>query len=132
MDALSYFDAAKQALEIDTDYALAKHLNITQKRISAIKHGRSVGFDNETAIKIASILEIDPMAVIADMELLRKNANIDFWLGIKAKSMGTAAAILATVALSSAPNDAVALGLSSANSNTDTLCIMRVSYVTPI
>ncbi|WP_422648618.1 hypothetical protein OJJOAM_000228 [Cupriavidus sp. H18C1] len=64
MKPLEYLDAAKAALDIESDYALAKHLGVTKGAISAIRLGRA-GIGEELAIAIADILHIDAFEIIA-------------------------------------------------------------------
>ncbi|WP_313818889.1 hypothetical protein [Cupriavidus sp.] len=64
MKPLEYLDAAKSALDIESDYALAKHLGVTKGAISAIRQGKA-GIGEELAISIADILHIDAFEIVA-------------------------------------------------------------------
>jgi plasmid maintenance system antidote protein VapI len=86
MNTVQYLNAAKRKLEISSDYALAKRLGITKASISLLVNGRSV-MSNTTAAKIAEILELDPLRVIADMELER-GTNDELWRRIARKVAG--------------------------------------------
>lgn len=57
-------NALKAKLGVASDYALAQKLGLTRGAISHYQTGRRV-FDDETALKAASILEIDPALVLA-------------------------------------------------------------------
>lgn len=51
--------------DIRSDYGLAKALKISRNAISAHKHNRSKHFSEETAYKIAEMLNVDPAYVMA-------------------------------------------------------------------
>lgn len=83
MKTIDYWKAAKKALGGCSDYALAKRLEITRASASLLSNGHSV-MSNTTAAKIAEILELEPMKVIADMELER-GTNDELWKRIARK-----------------------------------------------
>jgi len=64
MNTLQYLAACKARLGIESDYALAKALGVTQSTVSSYRIGRS-RIDNDVALTVAEILGIDPIAVIA-------------------------------------------------------------------
>jgi hypothetical protein len=70
MKTTQYLDAVKKKLGIESDYALAPRLGLTRFGVSKLRNGISA-MGTTTAAKIAEILEIDPMKVIADAELER-------------------------------------------------------------
>ncbi|WP_186113239.1 helix-turn-helix transcriptional regulator [Burkholderia gladioli] len=61
---IEWLDAAKARLDLQSDYAAAKALGVTRSTISGYRTGRSV-FDEKTCIRVAEILGIDPLEVIA-------------------------------------------------------------------
>lgn len=63
-------DAAKEKLGITSDYALAKHWNLTTQRISLWRRGDS-GISNERGIEIAGILGVDPGPILLELEAER-------------------------------------------------------------
>jgi transcriptional regulator with XRE-family HTH domain len=65
MNTLEYLSACKKKLGIESDYALAKALRITQSTISGYRAGRS-RIDDDVALSIAEILGVNPLQVIAD------------------------------------------------------------------
>ena len=65
MNTLDYLAACKKKLGIESDYALAKALNIKQPTISGYRMGRS-RIDDDVALKISEILGVHPLQVIAD------------------------------------------------------------------
>lgn len=64
MNTLDYLAACKTRLGIESDYALAKHLAITQSTISGYRAGRS-RIDDDVALRISQILNVNPLEVIA-------------------------------------------------------------------
>lgn len=71
MKTTEYLDAAKAKLGIDSDYELAKRLDITRMAISDYRHERRSP-DNFTVFRLAVILENDPADMIADLESQRE------------------------------------------------------------
>lgn len=64
MNTTEYLAAAKLRLGITSDYALAKKLHVSQPTISNYRAGRS-RMDDDVALAIAEILELNPLIVIA-------------------------------------------------------------------
>jgi hypothetical protein len=71
MKANEYFEALKRKLEVETDYALAKKLDIPRQYVAGMRDG-SRAMPNYLVMKIAITLELDPSAVLADLELQRE------------------------------------------------------------
>ncbi|GAC1610267.1 MAG: helix-turn-helix domain-containing protein [Aquirhabdus sp.] len=65
MNTNEYMDLAKKCLGIDSDYALAKHLEIRSSTISNYRSGKSK-MDDVIALKIANIVGKNPAFVLAD------------------------------------------------------------------
>ncbi|PRE65488.1 hypothetical protein C6P96_08485 [Burkholderia multivorans] len=61
---VQWLDAVKTRLDLPSDYAAAKTLGVTRSAVSAYRNGRSV-FDEKTCIRVAEILGVDPLEVIA-------------------------------------------------------------------
>lgn len=61
---LEYLAACKERLGIESDYALAKRLGVRQPTISSYRMGRS-RMDDDVALKVAEILHLHPLQVIA-------------------------------------------------------------------
>lgn len=78
MNTVQYLDAAKRKLGVESDYALAKALGLTCQAVSRFRNGYG-RLGNTTAVKLAEILGVPPMQVIADMELER-GADTAVWL----------------------------------------------------
>ncbi|OCS48825.1 DUF3693 domain-containing protein [Ralstonia pickettii] len=60
---LEFLDAISAKLGGASDYAIAKHLEVTRASVSKWRNGHG-GFDDETAIRVARILDIDPAIVL--------------------------------------------------------------------
>ena len=87
-----YVADAKRRLDISSDYALAKALGITKQSVALLASGRSV-MNNTTAAKVAEILELEPLQVIADCELER-GSSPELWKRIRAAAAIAGAALL--------------------------------------
>jgi transcriptional regulator with XRE-family HTH domain len=76
----------KQRFGIESDYALAKRLGVSQQVISSYRTGRS-RFDDDMALTVAEALQIDPLQVIASVnaERAKTDAQRARWLGIAEK-----------------------------------------------
>lgn len=58
-----WLDAIKARLDLPSDYAAAKVLNVTRSAVSAYRNGRST-FDDDTAFLVAEILDVNPLEVL--------------------------------------------------------------------
>lgn len=95
-DVKFYLNQVATKTETGSDYATAKLLNVKPSRISNYRTGRSL-FDNAMCIKIAEILEVDPLPIIATMEAIRAKdqKQKSFWEGIAS----TAASVILALAM---------------------------------
>lgn len=66
MNTVEYLDAAKRAVSVESDYALAKQLGVRTSTISNYRSGRSQ-MDDEMATKVAAAIGVHPGLVILDM-----------------------------------------------------------------
>lgn len=116
MKPSEYFDAAKARLNIESDYELAKRLEIPNANIPGMRSGvRHVPLD--VAYKLAITLELDPAQVVADLESQReKNPKRQgFWQGFLSRAAMLLAVVACTLALSfSATSGSVAGALGGA------------------
>ena len=80
MNTIEYLDAAKRALGVESDYALAKKLQMRASSISNYRAGRS-HMDDEVAGKVAAVLGTHPGLVILDMhrERAKSPAEKSLW-----------------------------------------------------
>ncbi len=83
---LQYLDEAKRKLHIQSDYALSKKLGCTTSTISNYRAGRS-RMDDVMAVKVAEILEKNPLELLASLNLERaKDDEVkEVWKGILEK-----------------------------------------------
>lgn len=61
---IDYLDAVKTRLNLPSDYAAAKALGVTRSAVSRYRNGVGV-FDEIVAIRVAELLQIEPIEVIA-------------------------------------------------------------------
>jgi transcriptional regulator with XRE-family HTH domain len=82
MDITKVLDAAKEKLEISSDYALANMLSLNKQRISDYRKGDRVP-DAYACARLAEVLEIDPFALLIEVEAdAEKNpVRRAFWEG---------------------------------------------------
>lgn len=66
MKAGQWIDRVKEAKGFPSDYAAAKHLGITRNAISNYRSGARNTLDEETALKVAQALGVDPAGIIID------------------------------------------------------------------
>jgi transcriptional regulator with XRE-family HTH domain len=64
MNTMEYLAACKTRLGIESDYALAKALGVTQQAVSSYRSGNSK-INDDVALSVAEILGINPLQVIA-------------------------------------------------------------------
>jgi anti-sigma-K factor RskA len=101
MKPADYLDAAKARLNIESDYELAKRLEVRNGAISEMRSGsRHVPLD--VAYKLAITIELDPALVVADLESQReKNPKRQgFWTGFLSRAAMLVLAVACTLALS--------------------------------
>jgi transcriptional regulator with XRE-family HTH domain len=97
MKAANWIDQVKTRHGWTSDYRAAKELGLSSRTISAYRT-RTPTLDDESAVKVATALGIDPAAVLADqaMERARSEPVRKAWLGILDKLQGATASILLT------------------------------------
>lgn len=64
MTTLELLDACKARLGIESDYALAKHLRVTQQAVSSYRSSNST-INDDVCLTVAQILCLPPLEVIA-------------------------------------------------------------------
>lgn len=82
-NTIKYLDAAMKKLKLPSDNALALNLGISRSSISEYRKGSS-RMDNYTATRLAQVLEVPAMLLIAETNLEReKDARKQmFWLNL--------------------------------------------------
>lgn len=99
-----YLDAIKAKQSLSSDYAVSKALGISRQRITAYRKGDD-SFSDETAAKVAELLDADPEEVViaAHAERAKDERTRALWARL-AKKAGYAAgvALFAAASLQSA------------------------------
>lgn len=99
MKPSAYLDAVKAQLDIQSDYELAKRLEIGRGRIVEMRNGtRPVPVD--VAFRIAITLDLDPARVVADLEEQREKneKRRAFWRSFLSRVICAAALAVHTMA----------------------------------
>ncbi|NJD23901.1 MAG: hypothetical protein FIB06_00690 [Betaproteobacteria bacterium] len=101
MKAAEYIDAAKERLNVRSDYAIAKKLGIGRNGIPEIRSGKRA-LPLEAAYHLAIILDKDPAAVIAELQMERETnpQRAEFWRSFLSRAASVLAVIACTLALS--------------------------------
>lgn len=83
-----FLDELKTAMDVPSDYALARRMAVHKQQISKWRTGQAT-FDDATAIKIAAAIHADPRYVIACMHLQRATPETrQTWRAIAAAFAG--------------------------------------------
>lgn len=117
---IDFMDAVKARHGIKSDYELSKALGVSQQTISHYRN-RGSAMDTKMAVKVAELLALDPLEVIAAAEIERAERAKDekakgFW-------MRYAAALLMVVGVSAPPSPAEASTVQRAEGGPG-ICIM--------
>lgn len=101
---LEFLDALKARHSVQSDYATAKLLGVTQQCVSTWRNKRSF-FDDSTAIQVGKLLEIDPAYVVACVhaERAKKDEEKAVWREIIEKFGGVAATVVIGIATATIP-----------------------------
>ncbi|CAE6822245.1 helix-turn-helix domain-containing protein [Paraburkholderia nemoris] len=104
---VEYLDAVKAKLDLPSDYAAAKALGVTRAAVSRYRNGIGT-FDDLTAARVADVLGIEPIEVIAATNYERSTDERAraVWGAIWGKAVGTTVAslLLAVAGLSVVPS----------------------------
>lgn len=132
-----YLDAVKARLDLPSDYAIAKALEVTPSAVSKYRLGRSAP-DDLVCARIAEILHIEPMEVIAAIHFERSNDERAraLWESIWGKAVGATALSLTVfaVGLSAAPTSKAAeFGSAPHADNALSSCYVKskISHIAP-
>ena len=98
MKASEYLDKCKIALGVQTDYALAKALEIPTQRIADYYKSKARP-DAYACARIALALKLDPFEVLADIEeqAAKSESRAAFWRGFIGRTRKAAACLLAAL-----------------------------------
>ena len=69
MKASEYLNAVKNRHHMESDYAVSLALNVSRQAVSTMMKGG--GMDATTAVRVAELLNLPPLQVIADAEIER-------------------------------------------------------------
>lgn len=119
---VEFLDAIKARHNIPSDYKLAKFIGVAQQTVSNYRV-KGIGFDDELAIRVAELLEIDPGYVLACIHAERtKRPQVrDAWEKV---ARGLAASLAAVFIGTSVVPRAEATPLPSPTANNPTVYIM--------
>lgn len=99
MKAAQWIDRVKIARGWESDYRVAKELNLTRQAISGYR-SKPMTLDEDTSVKVAIALGTNPAIVLADqaMERTKNDQARGAWGSILERLGGVAAMALITVA----------------------------------
>lgn len=133
MKPSEYLDAAKLAMQIESDNELAKRLGVHRQRISAYRAGEQWP-DNYIVMKIAIALNLDPVGVLADLESQKEKRpeRAEFWKSFLSRAV-LVVVLACTLAWSSTAISPPGAGLISGASGKLYDAGLRIiwSYVSP-
>lgn len=124
----TYLNQLTRLTETGSDYAVAKLLGESRSRISGYRTGRS-HFNPEMCIRVAELLNLDPLEVIAaiEAEKAKTEKTRRFWKATLNRISGTAATVILSVAvLGGFSHSSGAYAATQAGHNADSLYIMRI------
>jgi predicted transcriptional regulator len=86
---LQFLEAVKRRQGISSDYAAAKLLGVTRQQVSHYRSGKS-GFSDVTAVRIAELLGVPEIHVIAARNYERANRTEEkaLWMELARKAVG--------------------------------------------
>lgn len=123
-----FVDKIKQRYDISSDYGLAKVLGLTRQTMSSHRTGRAKHFSEETACRIAALLDVDPAYVMACLAAERaKSEDVrEAWKRVS-KIMRSAPLVIALsiTSIFVPPQNAHASGAHYISHNSNVLHIMR-------
>jgi hypothetical protein len=111
MKPSEYLDACKARLSVESDYELAKRLDMKTGHLCMVRKGeRPVPLD--MAYKIAITLELDPATVVADLEGQRAKSEKTraFWVSFTSRARLAAVLLACTLVWSFSGGAGVELG----------------------
>lgn len=122
MKSVKYLEMLREKLPVKSDYAIAKALEISQGAVCHYMKGNRV-MDDTTALKVAKLLEIEPMQIIAAANADReKGSNKEMWENFYKRLGGIAASIIFVVTFIMTPTPSQAAPVLKAVSQFCILC----------
>lgn len=118
--AAEYLDAIKTRHHLASDYAAAQKLGISRQRVSAYRSG-SDSFSEETAARVAELLDCDPEEVViaAHAERAKDAKTRALWTRLAKKAGYAAGVVMVAGAMAGAP--------APAQASSSPFCIMSTS-----
>lgn len=100
MKPSEYLDAAKERLCLSSDYALAKTMEVPREHIPGFRTGKR-GIPPHLALRLAITLELDPAAVLFDLEEQREknDKRRELYRSFLLRARSLAALVACTLAL---------------------------------
>ena len=100
MDMSKVIDSAKKALDVESDYALAKKLEINQARISSYRKGKETP-DAYACARLAEVLGMDPFELLAKVEAAteKNEGRRAYWQKVAEKMAATSVAVFFVLAV---------------------------------
>lgn len=123
---IEYLEAVKLKTGATSDYQLAKVLESSRGGISSYRTGRT-HFDDLMCLKVADILEVDPLLVISEIhaERAKSEKEREVWRNLFQKIGGVAATFLIATGINVAtPSPASAAAPSMAAESSGSMYIM--------
>lgn len=101
MQANDLLNAAKDRLKLESDYALAKRLNLPRQSMPGIREGKR-NLPLDVAYRLAIILEVDPAQVVAELEAERERnpQRAEFWRSFLSRAAVLTVTVACTLAWS--------------------------------
>lgn len=98
MNSNELLDAVKTWFDLPSDYALAKHLDVSQQALASM---RKTGLSDSRALQIATLLKLNPSEVLAAIhaERAKDPAVRKVWEKLAKTARSAAAAILITLGM---------------------------------
>lgn len=106
MKASAWIDKVKAARGWESDYRVAKELNLGRQTVSTYRSRPSATMDEDAALKVAHALEIDPVIILADqaMERAKNDEARSAWAEILQRLGGVAAGLFVAVGMGATPS----------------------------
>jgi transcriptional regulator with XRE-family HTH domain len=101
MDMPKVIDKAKEKLGVESDYALAKKLDIPNPRISEYRSGKARP-DAYACARLAEVLDMDPFELLAQVEAAteKNEARRSYWRAVAERiAAGTVAGFFVVAVL---------------------------------
>lgn len=105
MNSADYIELLKKQTKTGSIYAVAKLLELNDTTVRHYAKGRRE-FDTYAALRVAELLNIEPMQVIADVEAAREKdeSRRRYWKELAKKSAGLIATVVFAITLLTLPD----------------------------